>query len=420
MLEIIADLHVHSRFSMACSQSITLSSMDTAAKQKGIGLIGTGDFTHPLWLDEIKKGLVEAESGLYKLKGSATGTRFMLSVEVANIFESGGKTRKVHNVVLAPSIEIAEQINGMLANYGNLMSDGRPVLSMSLAELVEIMHGISDRIFVFSAHCWTPWYGVLGSFSGFDSIEEAYEDQAMHIHALETGLSSDPAMNWRVSALDKYTLLSNSDAHSLPKLGREGNLFEVREGRLSYDEIISAITEKDPKKLKSTIEFYPEEGKYHYDGHRNCGVSLSPEAAKKYNNRCPVCGKPLTIGVLHRANELSDRPEGYVPSGAIPFVHAVPLRETIAYMMRKNESARAVNEAYEGLVERFGSEFNVLLKARVEEIAGIDKDLAKALANIRNEKVNLIPGYDGVFGVVDIMGRIRKKKEGAQSSLTEF
>ncbi len=418
-LEVIADLHVHSRFSRACSENITINAMDTAAKEKGLKIVGTGDFTHPLWLNEIKKKLVEAEDGLYKIKGSSTGTRFILSVEVSNVFEKDGKARKVHSVILAPSIEIVEQINGMLANYGNLSSDGRPTLNMSLAELVEILHGISDRIFVFPAHAWTPWYGVLGSSSGFDSIKEAYEDQEMHIHALETGLSSDPPMNWRVSSLDKYTLISNSDAHSLPKLGRESNVFEIEEGKLSYDEIISAITRKDRNKLKSTIEFYPEEGKYHYDGHRNCNVSLSPEAAMKFNDICPVCGKPLTIGVLHRVEELADRPKGFVPKDAIPFAHAVPLREVLAYIMKKGEATAAVNETYASLIEKFGSEFNVLLKATIEDIEGINKDLAKALENVRSEKVNLIPGYDGVFGIVDIMNRI-KKKEGMQSSLSEF
>ncbi len=420
MPEIIADLHVHSRFSRACSASITLGAMESAARQKGIGLMGTGDFTHPLWFDEIRKELVEAEEGLYKLRGSGSGTRFVLSVEVANIFEGNGRAKKVHNVVLAPSMEIAGQINGMLSNYGNLMSDGRPMLSMSAAELVELLHGISEKILVFPAHAWTPWYGVFGSFSGFDSMKEAYEDQEMHIHALETGLSSDPPMNWRVSNLDRYALVSNSDAHSLPKLGREGNLFEIQEGRLSYDEIISAIAKKDRKRFKSTVEFYPEEGKYHFDGHRNCGVSLSPEAAMRYNNRCPVCGRPLTIGVLHRIGELADRPAGYLPDNAVPFVHAVPLRETIAYVMRKNEYAKSVEEAYESLVERFGSEFNVLLKAKIEEIAETSKELAGALDNIRKEKVNLIAGYDGVFGIVDIMGRMKKKEKGMQSSLTGF
>ncbi|MEM3280213.1 MAG: endonuclease Q family protein [Candidatus Micrarchaeaceae archaeon] len=419
-MEFIADFHVHSRYSQACSQDIDLQSMASAAAQKGVSILGTGDFTHPLWLREIKSNLVEEEDGLYSYKHGGAKTRFVLSVEVSNVFDVDGRTRKIHSCILAESIDVVEQVNEALSKFGNLGVDGRPTLNMSAAELVEVLHSISGKIFIFPAHAWTPFYGALGSISGFDSIEDAYGDEAMHVHALETGLSSDPPMNWRLSKLDKYSLVSNSDAHSLANIGREANVLEIDAERLSYSEIISAIESKDSKRFKMTIEFYPEEGKYHFDGHRNCNVSLSPEESLKYNNICPVCGKKLVIGVMHRVEDLADRPAGYVPDGAIPYVHAVPLKEVIAYVLKKGKASLGVEKIYEKMVEKFGSEFGALLKAEIDEIAKVDPEVAKAIENVRAERVNLIPGYDGVFGIVDIMGRMERPKHGMQNSLSDF
>lgn len=411
----IADLHVHSKYAGACSDALTLENMNHAALEKGIDIIGTGDFTHPNWISEIKSKL-EEENGVYKLKGSKSAS-FVLSAEVCVIFESGKGVRKIHNCILAPDIGSVEAINDAIKKFGKLESDGRPILSVQLSEFVEILHGIDKEIFVFPAHAWTPWYGVFGSFSGFDSLKEAYEDQVSHIHAIETGLSSDPAMNWRVSSLDKYALISGSDAHSLPKLGREAVVLESDKPP-SYEELIGRITEK---KFASTVEFYPEEGKYHYDGHRKCGVSFSPEEAKKYNGICPVCRRRLTLGVMHRVEELADREEGFKPKGAIPFVSMVPLQEIISYVSRKGTASEYVKNTYGKLVKEFGSEFRVLLDSSIEEIRKVDGELAQAIENVRERRVSITPGYDGVFGVVDILNReTPKKNRGVQSSMADF
>lgn len=416
-MELISDFHTHSKYAMACSENISLEGMDITAKQKGIQLMGTADFTHPAWFADTKSKVIPAEEGLFRLKDSGAGTRFILSTEVSTVFEKDGKVKKIHNCILAPEIDVVEQINDQLSKFGSLGSDGRPTLSTSASALVEILHSISNDVFVFPAHAWTPWFGVFGAFSGFDSMEEAYEDQTMHIHAFETGLSSDPGMNWRLSKLDRYTPVSNSDAHSLPKLGREANVFSIDEDKLSYKSVIDAITKKDTNRFKMTIEFYPEEGKYHWDGHRNCNVSFSPEEAKRFNNICPVCRRRITTGVLHRVEDLADRPEGYVPKGSIPFVHAVPLQEVIAYISNKGESSQYVRQLYSKLVARFGSEFNVTLNADIRSISEMDKEVGNAIGKIREGSVKLIPGYDGVFGVVDIFDRVKRKPQGKQSVL---
>ncbi|MEM3240991.1 MAG: endonuclease Q family protein [Candidatus Micrarchaeaceae archaeon] len=406
--EYISDLHLHSKYARATSERMELANIDFAAARKGISICSTGDFTHALWFANLKENLEESEPGLYTVKGSAIRTRFVVGVEIATIsgnasmgiFDRSGTAKRVHHVVLAPGLEIAAQINDALAKRGDLSADGRPMLNMSPAELVEIVTGISRKALVFPAHAWTPWFGVFGSMSGYDSMQEAYEDQEQHVHALETGLSSDPSNNWRVSKLDKYALVSTSDAHSLQKIGREATVFEFEQSRLSFDAIADAIINK---KVKYTIEFYPEEGKYHYDGHRKCGISLSPEEAKRYNNICPVCGKPLTLGVLHRIDELADRPQGYTQESFAPFVHAVPLVEILSKVYGKPEGSKAVERAYSLFVSKFGSEFNTLLKADINSISEIDSKVAKAIENIRRNNVFVKPGYDGVFGVVDVL-----------------
>ncbi|HUB92380.1 MAG TPA: endonuclease Q family protein, partial [Candidatus Saccharimonadales bacterium] len=335
----IADLHVHSRYAGACSPELTLENINRVAGEKGINIIGTGDFTHPDWFSEIKSKLVY-ENGVYKLKG-AESVNFILSSEVCTIFDSGKGFKKIHNCILAPDIGAVEGINDAIGKFGSLKSDGRPLLTVRPSEFVEILHGIDKDIMVFPAHAWTPWYGVFGSY-GFGSLKEAYEDQAIHIKAIETGLSSDPLMNWRVSVLDKVALVSGSDAHSLPKLGREAVVFSSEKAP-SYESLIRNLA---GKKLDMTVEFYPEEGKYHFDGHRKCGVSFSPEEAKKYNGICPVCRRRLTMGVLHRVEQLADREEGFKPKDAVPYVSMVPLQEIIAYVSRKAPASEYVKKVY--------------------------------------------------------------------------
>lgn len=426
-MEYISELHVHSKYAGACSDKLTLDNIDATSSQKGINLIGTGDFTHPEWFKEIKSRLEPQGNGLFRVKGSSTKVNFILSAEVctisskigdgkAGMFDRSGNVAKIHHGILAPDLETIQQINDTLARHGKLALDGRPQLSMQASELVEALMGIDKRIFVFPAHAWTPWFGVFGSMGGFDSIEDAYQDQAKHIYALETGLSSDPAMNWRISKLDKYTLISGGDAHSLPKLGREATILEIDENKLSYDSAIDALKNK---KVKMTVEFYPEEGKYHYDGHRNCNISMSPSESRRFNGRCPVCGKKITIGVLHRVEELADRPEGYKPSNAVPFVHAVPLLEVLSYITNKGVGTNQVQELYSKLIGKFDTEFNMIINSDIESIAEVDKELAKSIQNIREDKVNIIPGYDGVFGIVDIMNRVKPEPKGRQSSLNQ-
>ncbi len=401
-MQIIADLHTHSRFSRACSNDITIRSMEATALQKGISLLATGDFVNAPWLSELKLNLEESGAGLYRIKGSQSNVRFMVGGEVSTIYEHSGKIRKVHHCVFVKSIEEAEQLRDILKKRGSLDSDGRPTLMMSSAELVDAAISTDKNAFVFPAHAWTPYFGVLGSMSGFDSIEEAYEDRVDHIYALETGLSSDPQMNWRLSKLDRFALVSNSDMHSLPKMGREANVFDISD--FTYDAIVDAIRKKDPKRFLHTIEYYPEEGKYHYDGHRQCSYSSDPETQK--SDICPVCGKKLVIGVLHRVNDLADRPPGFVPKGAIPYKKTVPLIEIIAYVLRKSSYSAAVKSMYNDMISKLGNEFSILLDASTESIEGAsNKGIAEAISNIRNERISIDAGYDGVFGKVDMLNR---------------
>ncbi|MDE1873932.1 MAG: DNA helicase UvrD [Candidatus Micrarchaeota archaeon] len=422
-MEFISELHTHSRYAGACSDRLTLQSMDAIAREKGIGIMGTADFSHPEWFKEIKKSMEPQGNGLYKLKGSSSGVNFILSNEVctiypkvkggkAGVFDRTGNVAKIHHGILVPDIETIEQVNEALAKFGSLSIDGRPQLSMTAAELVETIHGINERSTVFPAHAWTPWFGVFGSMGGFDSLEQAYEDQAKRIYAIETGLSADPAMFWRLSKLDKYSVISSGDAHSLPKLGREATVFEFGEGELSYGSIVGAMKDR---KVKYTIEFYPEEGKYHYDGHRRCNISLSPQEAARYNGICPVCRKKLTLGVLHRVEELADREEGKRPDGAKPFVHTVPLNEIIASVSGKGVYTQYVYAAYARFIERFGTEFNVLLWAKIEDIAKVDAKVAEAIDNVRHDRASIKPGYDGVFGVIDVL-KASVQEQGAKSS----
>ncbi len=403
---LIADFHIHSKYSRACSENLTLENIDLYANKKGLDILGTGDMTHPKWFNEIKNKLKEkeGEKGIYELKENPH-VRFVLSTELALVFEKDKKIRKIHIVVLAPSIEVLEKINNELSRYGNLAIDGRPTLNISGAEIIDLFKSISNDIFVFPAHAWTPWFGVFGSKSGFDSLKEAFDERYKEIYAIETGLSSDPPMNWRISSLDDIALISNSDAHSLENLGREANMFDLE--KISYINIISSIKNKT---FYGTLEYYPEEGKYHFDGHRNCNVELAPKDAIKMNNICPICKKPLTLGVLHRIEDLADRDVGYIPKNAKPFKHIIPLLELISYVLNKNKYSKVVRDSYNYLITQYKNEINLLLNADLDSIKSFNEDLAKALYNIRNDKVNVIPGYDGVFGRIDPLNRLDKKE----------
>ena len=401
-MRIIADLHIHSRYSRATSTKMNVQEIARFAKIKGLNLVGTGDFSHPRWHKELTQDLTRVEgTNLYRpSKESESPIRFMVTNEVSTIFTFGGKAKKIHHVILTPSLEIAAQINDKLAKYGDLSIDGRPMLDMTAPQLVEEVMQVSSENEVFPAHVWTPWFSVFGAFSGFDRMEDCYQDTVRHIHALETGLSSDPAMNWRLSALDKYTLVSNSDSHSSwPwRMGREANVCELE--KVTYEEILDSIREKDPKRFKFTIETDPAYGKYHWTGHRNCNVSLSPQEAIKIGNVCPVCARRLTEGVEQRVEELADRPMGFKPANAIGFMHLLPLSEIIATVMGvSNPSVQGVWSAYNKLIELFGDEYSVLIDAPAEEIAKIvDKRIAEAVVRVREEKIHVTPGYDGVYG----------------------
>ena len=401
-MKIIADLHIHSRYSRATSPRMSISEIARFAKIKGLNLVGTGDFTHPKWLKEIQETLVpEPDTSLYKVASNAgSPVHFMLTTEVCTIFNFENETKKVHHVILTPSIETAVQINDALKRYGDLGADGRAMLNMTAPHLVEEVMATSSENMVFPAHVWTPWFSVFGAFSGFNSIEECYQDMTKHIHALETGLSSDPPMNWRLSRLDRFALVSNSDSHSFwPwRIGREANVFELE--RASYREVVDAVRRKDPARLKFTIETDPAYGKYHWTGHRNCNVSLSPKEAQKFGNICPVCRRKLTKGVEQRVEELADRPASFRPNNAPGFMRLLPLSEIIATVLGVDSpSTQAVWKTYNLLIDRFGDEYTVLIDAPKDAlIEVVDTAIADAILRVREGSISVVPGYDGVYG----------------------
>ena len=395
-MRVIADLHLHSRYSRATSRDMDVEHMAQWSRIKGITLLGTGDFTHPVWLRELRAKLEPTGGGLF----AHHGAHFMLTVEVSNIYPAGGRLRKIHNILFAPSFEVVDKINAVLGRFGNLLADGRPTLTLPTDRMVEYIMEISPDCMVVPAHAWTPWFSLYGSNSGFDAIAECFGDQLKHIAAVETGLSSDPPMNWRLSELDRLMLMSNSDAHSPPKLGREANVFACE---LDYFEIMRILREKDTSRFLYTVEFFPEEGKYHYDGHRACNRRLTPAETKAAGGRCPVCGRPPTVGVIHRVELLADREEGFVPEGAVPYRNLVPLEEIIAEANGTKPGTVGVREEYFRLCEAFGGEFNVLLDAPVEEVRKhTTLRIAEGLRRVREGRVHIAPGYDGVFGEISI------------------
>ncbi len=401
-MQVIADLQLHSKYALATSKNMDLEHLAEGAKIKGLNLLGTGDFTHPKWFSELRTKLVPiSDTGLFTYGGMT----WMLAGEVSTVYEQGGKTRKVHHLIYSPDFETVSQANDMLSKYGKLGSDGRPVLKgITSAELVEGLNSISGEIVVIPAHVWTPWFGAFGSRSGFDSLEECYQDQAKKIFAVETGLSSDPPMNWRLSGLDRVSLMSNSDAHSPNpwRLGREANVFEL--GKLTYREVFDAVRSKDSR-FQYTIEVDPGYGKYHFTGHKKCGVSLPPEAALRMGNKCPNCGKKLTVGVLQRVEELADRREGEKPPRTVAFRTLLPLYEIVSFATGvKRLYAKPVLEVQDRLIRKFGNEFAVLLDATHQELfLHAKKEVADAIIAVRENRVKFVPGYDGVYGIPSVI-----------------
>ncbi|MBI3333127.1 MAG: DNA helicase UvrD [Candidatus Omnitrophica bacterium] len=413
-MRIVADFHIHSRYSRATSSQLDLELLARWAKYKGITLLGTGDCTHPLWLAELKQKLKAGPGGLYQYQG----VLFLLTAEVNANFVSGGKGRRIHNLLLLPSIEVAERLNQRLARYGDLASDGRPTLNLSAQELVKLALEVSPEILIVPAHAWTPHFSIFGANSGFDTVEECFGPQAKEIHCLETGLSSDPAMNWRLSQLDRYTLISNSDSHSASRIGREANVFE---GQPGYGEILSILKGKDPKRFLYTIEFFPEEGKYHFDGHRLCKARVSPEESAKNQNRCPVCGKKVTIGVMHRVESLANRPIGYEPPPPhrIPFKNLVPLDQIIADVRSVGVGSKAVEQEYLEWVQRVGSEFEILVDLSEEALRKqLPPKVAEGILRVRRGEIRILPGYDGEYGEVNIFGQ--EEPQMGEKQLTLF
>ncbi|WP_300602971.1 endonuclease Q family protein, partial [Trebonia sp.] len=410
-----ADLHIHSRYSRACSRDCDLEHLAWWAGRKGITVVGTGDFTHPAWAEELAASLVPAQSepGLFRLRpeleravlarlpaACRTPARFMLSSEISTIYKRDGRTRKVHHLLYAPSLAAAGEITRRLAKIGNIAADGRPILGLDSRDLLEITLSAGDGCYLVPAHAWTPWFAVLGSQSGFDRVADCYADLADHIFALETGLSSDPEMNWRVSSLDRYRLVSNSDAHSPPMLGREATAFDTD---VAYDAVALAL--RTGAGFAGTVEFFPEEGKYHLDGHRACGVRTSPEETRAAGGKCPVCGKTPTIGVQHRVAALADRPAGYRPAGAADYRSFVPLPEILGEIAAVGPQSKSVTAQVTAMVERFGPELSILGDVPLEEIAARAPSIvAEAIARLRRGQVRREAGYDGVYGTIRLFG----------------
>jgi len=390
----ILDLHVHSRFSRATSKNISVEGMAEWAKKKGVTILGTGDITHSKWMEEVKTKLIDLKNGLFEF----SGVKFILSGEINIIFSINGKLRKIHLLLTVPSFDLLDVLNAELAHFGNLLSDGRPTIFISGEKLLKLISSISNKIFVIPAHVWTPWFGLFGSKSGFDRIEDCFGDETYKIFALETGLSSDPYMNYLVRGIDRFTMISNSDAHSLENLGREAN---VMENVYSYEEIFTAIKDKDMKKFLFTIEFFPEEGKYFGDGHRKCGVHFIPEDGKKIF--CHVCGKPLTYGVFHRVMDLAGWKKEERSDGKIPFVHIIPLKEIISQVLQKGKGTKAVEREYQNVLNELNTEFNALIfKSEKVLLDKINLNVAKTIIAMRNGNVVKQAGYDGEYGKLTI------------------
>lgn len=412
MMKFIADLHIHSRYSRACSKAINIENLEKYARLKGVGLLGTGDFTHPEWVKEINSKLSEDENGILR---TSSGFPFLWQTEISLMYKQGGKGRRVHHVILAPDGECASQFTSELSKRGRLDYDGRPIFGFSSVELMDILLSISKKFVVIPAHVWTPYFGALGSKSGFDSIEECFLDKSKHIYAIETGMSSDPAMNWRLSCLDKYALVSFSDMHSFwPwRMGREATVFDVE---MSFDGIAGAIMSR--RGLAGTVEVKPDYGRYHFDGHAKCGVVFSPKETVAHHGICPVCGKPLTVGVLYRVEELADRPDGFKPKDAPDFHTLLPLSEIVKGVFGVSQLAsKRVWSEYYNIMKGFSSEYEVLMDASKERLLEVTSEkMASAIIRARDDGIYVKPGYDGEYGVPvfdEDAGVHEEKKESA-------
>lgn len=419
-MRFIADLHIHSLYSRATSKASYIASLAAWARIKGVHVLGTGDFTHPLWFQQLKDTLQPAERGFFRLKEAIRRdfssllrpdvvtepihTRFVLTAEISSIYKRGGRVRKVHNILFVPDLISAERINAALASIGNIKSDGRPMLGLDSHDLLEILLEKAPEGFLIPAHIWTPWFSLFGSKSGFDRLEDCFGDLSHHIFALETGLSSDPEMNRLISSLDRYTLISNSDCHSPSKLCREANIFETEFDYYSLKEAIKHPCDSGGnQRFAGTVEFYPEEGKYHYDGHRKCGFCCDPLTSIEISGRCPECGKPITIGVLSRVMELADRRTPVFPEGSPAVYSLIPLTEILSEIVGVGPNSKTVTLQYIKCVERFGSELNVLLSTPIQDLStGHSPLLAEAVARVRKGQVIRRPGYDGEFGVISV------------------
>jgi len=427
-MKFIADLHVHSKYSRATAKNLDLENLYLWAQYKGIHIVATGDFTHPKWFKELEEKLEPAESGLFKLKDkwaqpidaqipkSCRGqVRFMLTAEISSIKKREDKVHKVHNLIFSPSLKAAGKIQTKLGEIGNISSDGRPILGLDPYDLLKItLQADAKNLFV-PAHIWTPWFSVLGSMGGFDSMADAFGDLTKHIFAVETGLSSDPPMNWRLKQLDDFILISNSDAHSPAKLGREANIFDTD---FSYDGIYKALSDKNDKGLVSTLEFFPEEGKYHFDGHRACQVRWHPKETIKHKGLCSVCGKPVTVGVMSRVEILADRDEGNKSKRWRPFQNIVPLPELIAEAKEVGANSKAVQETYMNVLSKLGNEFYILLECPIDDIKRVAGDvLAEGINRMRQGKIEIAAGYDGEFGTIKIFNSGEREHIEKQMSL---
>lgn len=431
MASYFVDFHIHSRFSRATSKNLTLAALDESARQKGITVLGSGDFTHPQWLAELNQQLIAAsEPGLFVLKASADdpkATRFILSVEISSIYQQAGRGRRIHTLVMLPELEAAADFNKRLETFGaKLSSDGRPIVGLSCKKIAEIAIATHPQALIIPAHAWTPWFGLLGSMSGFDSLEECFEELTPRILAIETGLSSDPPMNWRLSKLDNVALISSSDAHSASKIAREATKFE---GELSYVGIGRALRRGAPSrsadrdevstKLLGTIEFFPEEGKYHYDGHSAHQIRWSPDETKQNKATCPVCSRRITVGVLSRVEELADRNQGFKPAGVPDFWSLVPLTEIIAEVYDIGVGSKKVNDQYEALLHALGNELDILLNTDLADIEAASSPLlAEAVNRVRAGKLHIEPGYDGVYGKVRIFDQGERQSLGGDHQVS--
>ncbi len=424
-----ADVHLHSHFSRATSKNLNLEHLALWAQLKGIQVIGTGDFVHPGWLKELKEKLEPAEPGFFKLKpeydavaerglpASCKGpVRFLLSCEISNIYKRLEKVRKVHNVIFAPSFAAAEKIQSQLGDIGNISSDGRPILGLDSRDLLEIVLESDPLSYLIPAHIWTPWFSALGSKGGFDRMEDCFGDLTSHVFAVETGLSSDPLMNWRLSQLDPYVLVSNSDAHSPPKLGREATLYDTE---FSYPGIYRALADKNDQGLVGTVEFFPEEGKYHYDGHRLCHARLHPKETKAHAGLCPQCGKPVTVGVMARVEELADHPEGRKSPRWRPYYSLIPLPEIIGEAKDVGPGSQAVEKLFMEMLAKLGSEMFILREAGLDQIKKVAGTLvAEGIHRMREGKVTILPGYDGEYGKIKIFSP--EERDVSEEQMTFF